>query len=446
MINRMKNINGNTKKVIINIINGIGIKGGAILIAFFTTPAYMRYFENESILGVWFTILSVLSWILNFDLGIGNGIRNRLVKTLLNNDIEGSKKYISSAYVFLTIISIILAVIIICASKYIPWNIVFKVSNEEIYSNTLLNAIIILLLAILFQFILRLINSILYALQEAFIPNLLVLITNIILLVYVLICNNLGKNNDVVNLAIVYLLAVNLPLLITTIVVFMGRLKDVRPNIRYFNMEYALDTLKVGGAFLWLQLEAMIINNTSIFLITWLLGSALVVEYNLYFKIFSLANIIYGLITIPIWSAITKAKIEENYKWIKKTTRILQGIALIFALGMLSMLPFMQFVFDIWLKEKTFTVNYIIMIFFIIEQIIMIWSGICATICNGLNEIRLQFILMSIGAIIIIPLTFILAKIMNSYSAVIIAHCLALLPYCIGQTIWLERYIIMKIE
>ncbi|EOU1150939.1 hypothetical protein AB8J25_001843 [Clostridium perfringens] len=87
MINRMKNINGNTKKVIINIINGIGIKGGAILIAFFTTPAYMRYFENESILGVWFTILSVLSWILNFDLGIGNGIRNRLVKTLLNNDI-----------------------------------------------------------------------------------------------------------------------------------------------------------------------------------------------------------------------------------------------------------------------------------------------------------------------------------------------------------------------
>ncbi|WP_300386241.1 hypothetical protein [Clostridium sp.] len=437
----IKNVDKDTKKVIKNIINGIGIKGGSILVAFFTTPAYMRYFENNSILGIWFTILSVLSWILNFDLGIGNGIRNRLVITLSKNDLEGSKKYISSGYIFLSIIALFLAIFIFIISQFIPWNKFFNISIKEISPHVLKDSIIIVLFGILVQFVLRLISSILYALQESFIPNLLALITNIVLLIYVSISNYTGKDNNITSLAFAYFLSVNIPLLLATIIIFFVKLREIRPSIKYFDIDYALDTLKVGGAFLGLQLEAMIINNTSVFFITWLLGSALVVEYNLYFKIFSLTSTIYALITVPIWSAITKAKVENNYEWIKKTTRILQIIAIIFVIGEICVLPIMQWIFDIWLKENTLNVDYLIMIFFAIEQGIIIWSGIYASICSGLNEIKMQFILMSVGAIIMIPLVFILSKLINNYYSIIIAHCLALLPYCIGQTIWLENYL-----
>ncbi|MGG3692579.1 lipopolysaccharide biosynthesis protein [Heyndrickxia ginsengihumi] len=437
---KVRNLNRNTRKVVSNVINGVIIKGFAILIGIFTIPAYIRYFEDNTTLGVWFTILSVLNWILSFDLGIGNGLRNRIVGTISNNDEIGTRKYISSAYIFLFVVSIGMFSVIFIISQTIPWNKVFNISNQIINANDLKTAIIIVLLGIMLQFILRLISSILYALQESFIPNMLTLISNIILLIFVTVSNKLGNNNNIIILAWVYLIAVNLPLLMATIVCFSTRLKTVIPSSHFFDIKYAIDTLKVGSAFLGLQLEAMVINNTSIFLITWLLGSRYVVEYNVYFKVFSLVSTVYSLITVPIWSAITKAKSENDYKWIMKTTRVLQLIAVIFTVGQFVMFPVVQYVFNIWLGDKSFIVNYKIMILFALEQGIMIWSGIYASICNGLNEIKLQFVLMTAGACLILPLTIMFTKIFHNYDGVILGHIIALFPYCIGQTLWLEWF------
>ncbi|WP_238903611.1 hypothetical protein [Clostridium sp. YIM B02506] len=438
---RFKSISNNSKSVIINAINSVGIKGCGIVVALLTTPAYLRYFNDNAVLGVWFTILSILSWILNFDLGIGNGLRNRLVTTFVKNDEMASKKYISSAYIFLTATSFALGLLIFVAIRLISWNKFFNIGESRLESHILQNTILIILISIMLQFVLRIISSILYALQKAFLPNFMSLLTNIILLVYVLICNNIGINNNIISLAIVYLIAVNAPLIVATILIFSKKLKKMRPNINYFDLKYAIDTLKVGGAFLGLQIEAMIINNTSIFLITWLLGSELVVEYNIYFKVFSLVSTVFSLITIPIWSAVTKAKEEENIVWIKKATRILQLIAVIFVIGEILIIPLMQMVFNIWLKEKSFQVDYIIMAIFVVEQGIVIWSAINATICNGLSELKSQFALMTIGAILIIPIAIILTKLINGYYAVTLAHIIALIPYCVGQSIWIERYI-----
>jgi O-antigen/teichoic acid export membrane protein len=439
---KIKQLNGNTKKVISNVINGVVIKGIAIGIGFLTVPAYITYFENNIVLGIWFTILSVLSWILNFDLGVGNGLRNRIVGTIAKNDHISTRKYISSSYIFLTVISFAIFIIILLISLSISWNKVFNISTQIINTSELRLAIIIVLFGIMLQFILRLISSILFALQESFLPNLLTLITNIVILIFVTVSNISGFNNNILELSVVYLFAVNLPLFVTTIIIFSTRLKSVSPKIGFFDLKYAIDTLKVGSAFLGLQLEAMVINNTSVFLITWLLGSVFVVEYNIYFKIFSLVSTIYSLITVPIWSAITKAKAEDDYEWIRKTTRVLQLIAVIFTIGQLAVLPFMQYLFNIWLGDNTFKVSFKLMLLFTLEQGIIIWSGINAAICNGLNEMKWQFVLMTIGACLMFPLAYILTSYFPSYNGVILAHCFSLLPYCIGQTIWLEKYII----
>lgn len=74
----------NSKIFAINSIASVGVKIGAIFVALFTTPAYIRYFDNNEILGAWFTILSILNWILYCDMGIGNGLRNSLVYAIAN--------------------------------------------------------------------------------------------------------------------------------------------------------------------------------------------------------------------------------------------------------------------------------------------------------------------------------------------------------------------------
>lgn len=439
MILKLTKSSDNTKNVLINIINGMGIKGIGIIIGLLTTPAYMRYFNDKSVLGVWFTALSILSWILNFDMGIGNGLRNKLVGTFVAGDDISSRKYISSAYLFLSVISIGIGIILSIIIFFVPWNRLFNIDELVISPDLLFRAVLIMMLSILIQFVLRIITSILYALQNAFIPNLLGLCSNIIMLIYVGMCNRTGINNSVTNLAFSYMLATNIPLLIATITLFLTKLRNMVPSFKFYSREHAKDTLKIGGIFLALQIVSMIINNSTVFLISLLKGSFYVVEYNVYFKVFSLASIMFSIITTPIWSAITKAKEEKNYKWIKKVVRTLQAVAIFFVFFELILIPFMQLIFDLWLKEQSFKVDTIIMIIFAIEQGVMIWSGINAAICSGLNELKFQFILITCGALIMYPLSFLFNLTFDQYYVVTIAHIISLLPYCIGQTLWLEK-------
>ena len=82
--------------IIKNVTLSFIIKAVALLVSFFSAPAFIGYFDNDIVLGVWYTLLSVLTWVLSFDLGIGNGVRNNLVKAFSDRDEKEAKGIISS--------------------------------------------------------------------------------------------------------------------------------------------------------------------------------------------------------------------------------------------------------------------------------------------------------------------------------------------------------------
>ena len=287
--------------------------------------------------------------------------------------------------------------------------------------------------------VLRLITSLMYAMQLAFVQNLLAMSTNVILLIYTVICNRLGFNNNIINLAVVYLFAANIPLIITTIYAFTTILKEVRPNMTFFNKYYAMDTFKIGSAFLLLQFCALVINNTTYYLVSRLCGSAEVVEYNIYYKVFSLIDTFVVLGTTAVWSAVTKAIAQKKIDWVLKLTYFFYGAATIVFLLQFAAFPLFQPFFDLWLGDKTIKVQYPALITFSITRWISSWSYITASICNGMGELKLQSILMVLGAALMVPIALIGAKITGNYIGVELAHGLALLPHCIIQSAWLLR-------
>ena len=226
VIHRFQSTNGRNRLIIKNVAASFLIKGGALLLALLTMPAYMRYFENQQILGMWFTILSVLTWVLNFDMGLGNGLRNHLVGAIAENDSMKIKKYISSAYAMIFGIVAVLLIISHVCFPFVNWNTVFNVSQAAISREVLLETVQIVFTGILLQFLLRLITSVLYALQKSAIPSLLSLITTAIILVFVLTVNSGSVEENLKMLAYANVIAVNLPLLIASIVVFRTNLKS----------------------------------------------------------------------------------------------------------------------------------------------------------------------------------------------------------------------------
>ena len=113
-----------------------------MFIGLFTTPAYIRYFHNNEIMGVWFTILSVLAWILNCDMGIGNGLRNKLVGAMESSDPEDGKKYVSSAYIFSFAVAAIIIAVVVILSGIVNWNTIFNINVEILDKEILTTAVI----------------------------------------------------------------------------------------------------------------------------------------------------------------------------------------------------------------------------------------------------------------------------------------------------------------
>ena len=254
LFKRLKNTSKNNKGILGNIIGALLIKGGSLVLGLFTMPAYMEYFSDANILGVWFTILSVISWIMTFDLGIGNGLRNKLPTALINDNKLIVKQYISSAYLSVFFLGMIIALIFYIIDPFIDWNTILNIDGKIVPQDVLSLSIRIVIMGILVRFILGMINSILYAIQKAAVNNLISLVSSFLIFSYVKLAPDLGEERNLLALSIVHVLSTNLPLLIISIVVFLSRLKYAKPNIKYFSIKKAKDILNIGFILLWLQI------------------------------------------------------------------------------------------------------------------------------------------------------------------------------------------------
>lgn len=438
----IKSFDKKDKTVIINIIISFSVRFVALILALVKMPLYINFFNNDEILGIWFTILSMLTWILNFDLGIGNGLRNNLVKAIETNDEENIKKYISSSYLSIFIVIIIIGIIGFIIIPNVNWNNFFNTSDNLINNMIFVKTMYIILIGLLIQFFLKLINSILYALQKSFYPGLFTLISEILLLIVVLILDkNMVISNKLIIMAISYGICVSLPLLIANATVFLTKLKKYKPSLNFFSFKTAKSILLIGGMFFWIQIMYMIIVNTNDYLITWFVGPKYVVEYQIYNKIFSLVGTLFTLLLTPIWSMVTKALVNRDFDWIEKLYKKLKIITVLAVACELAIIPFLQLAINIWLKSEAINVNYFYALLFAISGSLLIWNGVISTLANGMSKLRVQFYTLTIGVFLNIPLAYLFCRLFEGWIGVVLANVISFIPYCVIQPIFIKKYL-----
>lgn len=435
------NNNANNRELFNNISGSFIIKGIALGISLFTMPAYLHYFEDERVLGVWFTVISILNWILTFDLGIGNGLRNNLVKAIYENDDDKAKKYISSAYIIIGLISTLVIFSGYIFIGILNWNSILNVSALVISNNVLIKTVRWIFIGIIFQFLLKLIISILNAMQKTALASSLSLISSVLLLVYILLFKGKNIETNLLNLAIVNILTINIPLLIATFMVFMTSLKNARPSFKSFEKKYAIDVVRLGGVFFWVQIAFMIISSTDQVIITSLFGPQYVVEYQMYYKIFWVYVSVFTLITNPIWSAVTKAYAEKRFKWIEKTYNIVKKSAVLLTMFCIGTVLILQLIFNIWLGSNTIEVNYLYAFVFSINASVVIYVMAESAIANGIGILKVQLYCYTLAAAIKIPLAFIASLFINDWIVVVAVNIIILLPYLIIQGPIIKKYL-----
>lgn len=113
--------------------------------------------------GIWLTLTSFLSMFNFFNIGLGCGLKNLLVVSIANGNEQESKQLISTAYIALLIICLLVFVCFCGINTFIKWDIVLNAPN--VLRDELGTLALFVFGALLLQLVLSLIVNILQAFQ-----------------------------------------------------------------------------------------------------------------------------------------------------------------------------------------------------------------------------------------------------------------------------------------
>lgn len=382
------------------------LKGLSICLSLFVIPITLSLLTTEKY-GIWITLQSVFSWILLLDIGVGNGLRNKLAKSLAEYDLVSSKIYISTAYFIISLIGLLFMVIIISSVSFINWKTLFK---SKVLSNSgYTKLILISLLSLTSCFILGLINQIFNAFQKNWLTNIINIIANALFLT-VVIFFRIHIAGNLILLATVYCSSLIFSHLFTSILFFVLNPSFI-PSVKYIRQDKINDILKLGGSFFIIQIAVLLIFSIDNFLILQLLGASTVAEYNIVYRLFSVFIISFGIIMGPLWSAFTAAYVKNDIVWIKSILRNLQLALIPITISLIIVCRFVNQILAFWLPhDKIITPDASMIVCMAIFVLISYWNNIYSYYLNGISETKIQVNTAIIGAVINVPLAIFLVK------------------------------------
>jgi O-antigen/teichoic acid export membrane protein len=172
-----------------NILATFFIKGLSILISLLYVPLTLNYL-NPTRYGIWMTLTSIVAWMGIFDIGLGNGLRNKLTEAIAIGDKGKAKKYVSTAYAMLSIIVVSVCILFFIANNWINWSIVLN--TTESYGEELKTLALVVVILFGLKFVLNIISTVFTADQKPAIGSIFEIIGSTIglLIIWILTLTN----------------------------------------------------------------------------------------------------------------------------------------------------------------------------------------------------------------------------------------------------------------
>jgi O-antigen/teichoic acid export membrane protein len=378
-----------------NIVGSLLIKGISIAIGLILVPLTINYI-NPSQYGIWLTLSSMIAWISFFDIGFTHGLRNKFAESKAKGDHEVARIYISTTYYYISLIFLSLWVILLLVNQFISWHVLLSlpVAMEGEVSRLAM----LIFTYFCFQFIFRVINTILTADQQPAKASLIDMLGQLMSLAIIFLLTRV-TNGSLLYLGLAVGVAPTIVLVSANLFFFNTKYKAYKPSIKFVRKEYAKDIMKLGVKFFVLQISAMIQFETGLFLIAFFFGTKEVTNYNIAFKYFSVLQMGFSILLSPFWSGVTDAYNKGEVEWIKNAIKKYLLILVPFIITGLIMLAASDKIYDLWVGKKLIHIDFRISMLCLIYFSTGMFASIFVSVINGIGALRLQFISAVVGSV-----------------------------------------------
>lgn len=397
-----------------NILASFVIKGCNIAISLILVPLTIHY-VNPTQYGIWLTLSSIIGWFAFFDIGFGNGLRNKFAEALAKNDHGLARIYLSTTYAILSIIVVCLLLVFLCINPFLNWSRILNTPADMAAELSILALLVFVFFCL--QFVLQLITTVITANQQPAKASFFNFLGSLFSLSIIFILTRTTSGN-LIYLALSLGFTPVLVLTASSLWFYTHEYRKYAPSIRFVKFSYARSLMGLGLKFFIIQIAAVVLYETSNLIITQLFGPAQVTSYNVAYKYFGIIPMVMGIIMTPFWSAFTEAWVKQDFAWIKNTMRKLQILWAGLSLLAIVMLLLSGFVYKWWVG-KDIAIQVSISVAMASYVIINAWNGIYSQFLNGVGKINLQLYTALAGTLVNIPLAIYLGKTLGIYGVVL---------------------------
>lgn len=408
-----------------NIIASFGIRILSVAVSLLLVPLTIGYISSE-LYGVWLTLSSVIGWIGFFDIGFGNGLKNKLAVAIAHGKFDEGKSYVSTTYAFLSVIFLFAGGILYVVVPYINWSSFLNVSaalNEQ-----LVDVVRVILVFFILQMVLKIVSTVMLAYQETAKSSLIDTLGQILCLGAIFVLTKTAFPS-LTYLAFALSASPVIVLLFSSFILynFSEKYKRIAPDFKSVKFKYAKDILSLGGNFFIIQIAVLVLYQTTNIIISKVAGPEAVTTYNVVYKYLSVSLMVFNIIMSPMWAAFTDAYAKSDFKWMNNIYSKLLKLYFFTLAILCAMLIISPVVYKLWLGDKV-TVPLSMTFIVVVYMGCSIWNSFHSFIINGIGKIRLQLYLSLVATVFNIPLAFVLGNLWGAHGVILSMIIFSILP------------------
>ena len=421
-----------------NVVGSVVIKGWASLVVFLLVPLTLRVLGAYAN-GLWMTLSVILVWFDQMDVGLGNGLRNRLAACMAHGETERAREAVSSTMAMLAAIVIPVAAVLLIIVWQTDVYALLGVAPERIADlREVLSAVVILFAS---TFVLRLVGNVYMGLQLPAANSAIVAAGQTLALIGTAVvyfaygpadgaatapaAAPLGSR--LMAIAVVNTAAPLAVFALAFAVTFGRRYPALRPRLGSVSLATARELVAMGVKFFVLQVAGIILFTSSNLLIQHLFSPEAVTPYQIAYRYFTIVMMIFGIVAAPFWSATTDAYERGDMEWIvssgRRLDRCLWGLYALIAV----MVGVSSWFYALWVGREV-TIPLPLTAAMGLYTVVFITSIRYSTFLNGCGKLHLQLVMTVAAAVLFIPLSVFAVRASGSLTALVLVMAAVNVP------------------
>jgi O-antigen/teichoic acid export membrane protein len=303
------------RRVGLTALASIAAKGLNVVTLLVTVPLTLHYLGVERF-GLWMTISSLIGMFCFADLGMNAALKTLVAEADGQSDQEKACRLISSAYVVLSAVALLLLLAMGLVYPFLNWMRLYNIQDSQVIVEAG-PATAVVGACFLLNIPLGLINQIQSGYQNGFANAIWQSFGSLVTLTGVAVA--VWTKAGLVWLALAMSGGTLLASLLNSLFFFGFRNVELFPRFTKASWELGKLVVRTGLLYLALAVAVSLIFYSDNLVAAHLLGPEAVTQYSVAVRLFSLVSLVCGFFMTPFWPAYSEALARGDFAWVRKT-------------------------------------------------------------------------------------------------------------------------------